>query len=98
MGYFIFYNYAFLVSPTGSVEVDPTLINGIHGMDYSTLCSSLGGLGNEFQWIYLRTDTQVALTPMLNFSDVSVLDAGYYECVVSNPAGNENATFRLNSK
>ena len=79
------------------VTITPPLINGMHGNDYSTLCSSLGGLNNQFQWTYIRTNTDVSSTPNLYLNDSTVLDAGDYQCVVTNPAGNDTEIFRLNS-
>ena len=84
------------MSPIGSTNILPTLINGRVGEDYTANCTAKGGLNNQFLWTYLRTGSTVSRNAILNVSNASILDGGSYKCSVSNPAGNDSEIFTLN--
>lgn len=76
----------------------PQVENGLHGLNYSSVCSGLGGLNNQFSWTYLRTGVELVTMPTLDLLNVDILQAGQYQCTVSNQAGNDSAIYTLNSK
>ncbi len=86
----------YTVSPVGSTEINPNIINGSHSQNISTECKAQGGLGNQFQWIYLRTGYIPSNGSQLKINSISVLNGGTYECTVSNLAGNETKLLQLN--
>ncbi len=93
---FIFPQYT--VSPYGSVNVTPSVINGFPEFDYISNCSALGGLNNEFIWTYLRTGEILINDSQINIDGARAQHGGEYKCQVSNPAGNDSDIFTLNSE
>ena len=90
--------HGLLVSPEGSVSVSPSVSNGLSGLDYNSKCTASGGLNNEFTWTYIRNNDRKSNTFGLNIFSARAHDGGDYECLVSNPAGNESDIFTLNSE
>ena len=94
----ISFNLFCIVSPEGSVEIDPSNIDASFDDNVTFICSSLGGPYNQYQWTHLETDNIVSNDPQLTISSVSFDNGGNYQCEVSNMAGNDIAVSSLNSK
>ena len=86
------------VSPEGTVQSSPDIINGFPGGNASFNCSSNGGPGNNFQWLRLRDGIIVGNESWLTLTDLDAFDGGQYQCFVENRAGNDTTTVTLNSK
>lgn len=86
------------MSPFGSVEVFPEFINGFTTNSYTTECIAKGGLNNTLVWKYLRTGEVLDNSGTLELNNISVLNGGSYECLVTNPAGSDSAFLTLNGE
>ena len=86
----------YTVSPEGSIQVDPTIINGNDSGNATFTCVALGGPGNKFSWTKVRDNTNIANDSELMLVDIMASDGGVYQCSVENLAGSENATVTLN--
>lgn len=84
------------VSPEGSIQVDPTIINSNDSGNATFTCMALGGPGNTFSWLKVRDMTTVINNSELMLVDIMASDGGVYQCTVENLAGNENDTVTLN--
>ena len=88
--------YAITVSPEGSIQVDPTTINGNDSGNAMFNCMALGGPGNRFSWIKVRDNTTIVNNSELMLIDIMASDGGMYQCSVENLAGSENDSVTLN--
>lgn len=86
------------VSPKGSIQANPTTINGNHSGNATFNCIAMGGPGNEFSWTKVRGYTVVVNDSKLTLVGLMAPDGGQYQCTVENRAGNDNTTVILNSK
>ena len=84
------------VSPDGSIQIDPTTINGNDSGNVTFNCMALGGPGNMFSWIKVRNSAVVVSDSELMLVDIMASDGGVYQCSVENQAGSDNATVTLN--
>ena len=87
-----------LVSPEGSIQVDPTTINGNDSGNATFNCLAMGGPGNEFSWTKVRENTLVVNDSELTLVGLMASDGGQYLCSVENLAGNDSTTVTLNSR
>lgn len=85
-----------IVAPTGSVSVSPSVWNTVHGGHYEVNCSSMGGVDNEYEWFYTRTNASVSNDYLLTINSSHAMHGGAYECVVTNAAGMDSDIFTLN--
>ena len=60
-------------------------------------CSGQGGPGNTFQWIYTRGGSVVSNDPLLSLTSTAMV-GGDYRCRVTNAAGGDTITVRLNGR
>lgn len=74
------------------------MINGLNGNSYTVECMAKGGLNNTFKWKYLRTGEILTNSSTLELNNISVLNGGPYECLVTNKAGSEPAQLLINSE
>lgn len=86
----------FAVSPEGGVLVNLASINGSHGGNATFNCFTLGGPQNMFTWTNLRSSSVIINDSQLTLVDLMASDGGYYQCLVKNPAGEDNITTLLN--
>ena len=86
------------VSPEGSIQVDPTTINGNDSGNATFNCMALGGPGNMFSWTKVRDNAVVVNDSELMLVDIMASDGGVYQCSVENLAGSDNDTVILNGK
>ena len=86
----------YLVSPSGSISINPLEIVTSFGDTISFNCSALGGPDNQYIWTHLTT--VVGNDPQLTLSSVTFEDDGEYQCEVFNAAGNDIATSVLNGE
>ena len=84
------------VSPEGSIQVDPTTINGNDSGNATFNCMALGGPGNMFSWTKVRDNAVVVNGSKLMLVDIMASDGGVYQCSVENLAGSDNDTVTLN--
>lgn len=84
------------VSPEGSVEATPTIINGSRSDNATFSCFALGGPNNTFSWTHVRSNTVVTNDSELTLVDLMALNGGQYRCLVENPAGSGSTTVTLN--
>ena len=84
------------VSPKGSIQVDPTTINGNDSGNAMFNCMALGGPGNRFSWTKEGGNAVVVNDSELMLVDIMASDGGVYQCSVENVAGSENAAVTLN--
>ena len=84
------------VSPEGSIQVNPTAINGNDSGIATFTCMALGGPGNMFSWTKVRDDRNITNDSELMLVDIMASDGGVYQCTVENLAGSENDTVTLN--
>ena len=93
------YNYntiCVIVSPKNSVQANPKTINATLATPVSTfMCSSKGGIDNQYQWTYKRTGHIESNESVLNINSQASA-GGIYECLVSNAAGKDSVTVTLN--
>ena len=85
-----------IVSPAGSVTVQPTDITIPYYGDALFNCSGQGGPNNLYSWIHLSSGESVSNESELIIEIATLKDAGVYQCTVSNNAGKENTTANLN--
>ncbi len=87
------------VSPEGSVEVQPGVVNSRRGETEALTCSSNGGPGNTFTWTRRPSaGSAVGNTSAINVTVGDASNGGMYECVVRNDAGNGSAITTINGK
>ena len=85
------------VSPEGSIQAVPSIINGNQSDNATFICSALGGPSNTFHWTKAGEDVVIS-GYKLSIVDIAASDGGMYVCVVENPAGNDSITVSLNGK
>ena len=85
-----------VVSPEGSIQVNPVTINGNDSGDATFNCMAMGGPENMFSWIKVRDNTVVVSDSELMLVNIMASDGGVYQCSVENLAGSDNATVTLN--
>ena len=88
--------YCISVSPEGSIQADPTTINGNHSGNATFSCTAMGGPGNMFSWTNLKSNTVVVNGSELVVVDIIASDGGQYQCLAENLAGSDNTTVTLN--
>ena len=75
------------------------VIHGTEEGNATFLCTALGGPGNVVIWKKsTSTDQVIANSSKLSILDLSVLDGGYYQCLVKNQAGEDRDIVTLNSR
>ena len=82
-----------IVSPEGSVSVDPFNQAFDHNMNVTFTCSAKGGPDNTFQWE--RDGVIVSNEANFTVTQIDATDGGNYTCTVSNAAGNDSNTTTL---
>ena len=99
MSYAIAIPYAFsIVSPIGSVEIIPSLLNAVPDETITLTCTAKGGPNNEFNWIFIPTEEDVASTSIFIIQNVTALDGGEYLCNVSNEVAYGESQVTVNGK
>ena len=84
------------VSPEGSIQINPTAINGNDSGVATFTCMAFGGPGNMFSWTKVRDNRNITNNSELMLVDLMASDGGVYQCTVENLAGSENDTVTLN--
>ena len=62
------------------------------GANVTLVCTAMGGPDNSFQWFFRGSSLSGQTSSNLTLLSVSATDGGAYTCVVSNLAGDNNAT------
>ena len=89
--------YINLVSPRGSVSINPQITNSFNGSSVTLTCSAEGGPNNTFQWTYSRTGEVVSTTTQYTLT-ASITTGGEYQCTVTNGAGNDTDNATVNGE
>ena len=83
------------ISPEGSVEATPNVINSLTDTEVTYNCTAKGGPFNNFTWTYERTGNVMASGQQLTFNS-HASKGGDYQCLVDNLAGMEAVSVTLN--
>jgi len=86
----------YAVSPEGSVNATPQVINTERNTTVEFNCSALGGPGNNFTWIRMSDGAVVTSGSLLQIAVEDAFDGSDYQCLVVNEAGNDTAVITLN--
>ena len=86
----------YTVSPEGSIEAMPQVINAERNTTVNFTCSALGGLGNNFTWFRISDSAVVASEPVLQIAVEDASVGSDYQCLVENDAGNSTTVVTLN--
>ena len=86
----------YIVSPEGSIEATPQVINAERNTVVNFTCSALGGPGNNFTWFNTSDGAAVASEPVLQIAVGDAFVGSDYQCLVENDAGNDTTDVTLN--
>ena len=86
----------YAVSPEGSVNATPQVINAERNTTVEFTCSALGGPGNNFTWIRESDNAVVARGSLLQIAVEDAFDGSDYLCLTINDAGNDTDIVTLN--
>ena len=86
----------YTVSPEGSIEATPQVINAEKNTVVNFTCFALGGPGNNFTWFNASDGAVVASEPMLQIAVEDAFVGSDYQCLVENEAGNDSTVVTLN--
>ena len=84
------------MSPEGSVNATPQVINAERNTTVEFTCSALGGPGNNFTWIRISDGAAVTRGSVLQIAVEDAFVGSDYQCLVVNEAGNDADTVTLN--
>ena len=86
----------YAVSPEGSVNATPQVINAERNTTVEFTCSALGGPGNNFTWIRMSDRAVVTRGSVLQIAVEDAFDGSDYWCLTINDAGNDTDIVTLN--
>ena len=90
---FLFFIFYFLVSPSGSVQVNPPSILAYYGDTVVFNCTSRGGPNNQYTWYIDNHSYIIGRSDQLTLELNSVGLFSYYDCRVSNDAGSSDVSY-----
>ena len=85
----------FVVSPEGSVQIEPPVIDAERNTMQQFTCMAQGGPENTFTWTRLRDGQVLSSEPVLEIMVEDASVGSQYECLVENDAGNESDVVSL---
>ena len=85
----IIYLFILLVSPSGSVQVNPSSVIAYYGDTVVFSCTSRGGPNNQYTWVRDGDYTVIGRSDQLTLELNNTVLFAYYYCRVSNNAGSD---------